>query len=310
MFIVLGLTAALALTSSPDGSQAAPTPSATVQAVAFQRLEIADGDGPAVEIGVWSPGASTEASMPLIVVSHGNGGDFRSHEATARALAASGFLVAALTHTGDNWRDHSRATDVANRPRQLGLLIDFMLTAWSGRGAIDAGRVGAFGFSSGGFTVLTAAGGRPDLDRMVEHCRANPGFYDCRLAATGVPPVIGEWTHDRRIRAVVAAAPALGYTLGGEGLSGVTQPVQLWRAGDDEVLPSPFYAEAVRDALPGAPEYHVTEGARHFDFLPPCSERLAAMAPEICAPTPGFDRAAFQVRFNTELIDFFRRTLR
>lgn len=306
MFTVLALTAALALTPSSDDSQAGPTPAATAHAVTFQRLEIADGDGPTVEIGVWSPGAST----PLIVISHGNGGDFRSHEATARALATSGFVVAALTHTGDSWRDQSRATDVANRPRQLSLLIDFMLTTWAGRDAIDAGRVGAFGFSSGGFTVLTAAGGRPDLGRMVEHCRANPGFYDCRLAQTGVPPVIGEWTHDRRIHAIVAAAPALGYTLSGEGLSGVTQPVQLWRAGEDEILPSPFYAEAVRDALPRAPEYHVAEGARHFDFLPPCSERLAAMAPAICASAPGFDRPAFQDRFNAEVIGFFRRMLR
>lgn len=309
MFAVLALSAALALTSSPDAVPAAPTPAATAQAVAFQRLEIADGDGPMVEIGVWTP-AGTDEPRPLIVVSHGNGGDFRSHEATARALAASGFVVAALTHTGDNWRDHSRATDVAERPRQLARLIDFMLTEWEGRDGVDAARVGAFGFSSGGFTVLTAAGGRPDLGRMIDHCRANPGFYDCRLAATGVPPVMGDWTHDRRIRAVVAAAPALGYTLGGEGLSGVTQPVQLWRAGADEILPSPFYAEAVRDALPEAPEYHVAEGARHFDFLPPCSERLAALAPAICTPTPGFDRAAFQDRFNAEVIGFFQRTLR
>lgn len=78
----------------------------------------------------------------------------------------------------------------------------------------------------------------------------------------------------------------------------------------DEILPSPFYAEAARDALPNPPEYRVAEGARHFDFLPPCSERLAAMAPAICAPTPGFDRAAFQARFNVEVIRFFRETLR
>lgn len=281
--------------------------------VAFQRLEMPDGDGPVVEIGVWSPEAAGDRPRPLIVISHGNGGDYRSHEATARALASAGFVVAALTHTGDNWRDQSRATDVALRPRQLSLLIDYMLTRWQGHEGLDPERVGAFGFSAGGFTVLTAAGGRPDLSRMIDHCRDHPGFYDCRLVRTAgrvnERTAPGAWAHDARIRAVVAAAPALGFAFTPDGLAGVTQPVQLWRAGADQVLPSPFYAEPVRDGLPTPPEYHVAQGAGHFDFLPPCSERLAAAAPVICAPTPGFDRAAFHAGFEREVIAFFRRSL-
>lgn len=272
-----------------------------------------DRDGPAVEVGVWSPPPVAGQRRPLIVISHGNGGDFRSHEATARALASAGFVVAALTHTGDNWRDQSRATDVALRPRQLGLLVDYMLTRWDGHEGLDPTRVGAFGFSAGGFTVLTAAGGRPDLSQVIPHCRDHPGFYDCRLIASADamarPAAAQVWSHDPRIRAVVAAAPALGFTFGRDGLAGVAQPVQLWRAGADQILPAPFYAEPVRDGLPTPPEYHVVEGAGHFDFLPPCSAQLAAAAPAICAPTPGFDRAAFHARFEQQVIAFFRRTL-
>ncbi|MFN7128804.1 MAG: alpha/beta hydrolase family protein [Brevundimonas sp.] len=282
------------------------------QAVTFARLEIADGAGPAIEAGVWTPAPKTEARLPLIVISHGNGGDFRSHEATARALAQAGFAVAALTHTGDNWRDQSQATNMAQRPRQLHVLIDYLATQWEGRSGIDPNRIGAFGFSSGGFTVLTAAGGEPDLTRILDHCRAHPDFYDCGLVATrGAPPPVGDqaWVHDTRIKSVVAAAPALGFAFTRKGLSGVHQPVQLWRAEGDHVLPSPFYAEPVRDALPRPPEYRAVPGADHFDFLPPCSAQLAAAAPAICTPTPGFDRAAFQDQFNREVIGFFRRTL-
>lgn len=75
-----------------------------------------------------------------------------------QALAQAGFVVATLTHTGDNWRDQSRATDVVDRTRQLSVLIDHMLGQWEGRAGIDASKVGAFGFSAGGFTVLAAAG--------------------------------------------------------------------------------------------------------------------------------------------------------
>jgi predicted dienelactone hydrolase len=87
-------------------------------------------------------------------------------------------------------------------------------------------------------------------------------------------------------------------------------PVQLWRAGDDHILPSPDYAEAVRDALPRKPEYHVVPGAGHFDFLAPCSEALARVAPDICSDDGGFDRAAFHRSFDREVVRFFSTTLR
>jgi len=299
----------------PGPAAASPAVASIGNGVAHSRLTVADGDQPALEAGVWRPAGAVTAPRPLIVISHGNGGDFRSHEATARALAEAGFVVASLTHTGDNWRDQSRAADVVGRTRQLSVLIDHMLGQWEGRAGIDAGRIGAFGYSAGGFTVLAAAGGDPDLTRVADHCRANPAFYDCRLVrqhpealqagASGAPRL----PHDARIKALVVAAPALGFTFTPEGLAAVNQPVQLWQAGSDRILPSPFYAEPVRDALPRMPEYNRVEGAGHFDFMPPCSPQLAANAPMICAPTPGFDRAAFHETLNREMIRFFKAQL-
>lgn len=303
LFLACLATLAAALTATPVLAQST---------VGFERLSFPDGAGPAIEGGVWYPREVARGpGLPLVVISHGNGGSYSGHAATAEALAEAGFMVAALTHTGDNYRDQSRAADVAERPRQLKVLIEHMVSTWAGP-PVDADRIGAFGFSSGGFTVLVAAGGQPDLARVLEHCRANPGFYDCRLVAEQ-PPAAGAlqnpWAHDKRIRAVVAAAPALGYTFGRDGLAAVTQPVQLWRAGADRVLPHPFYAQAVHDGLPTSPEYHVVEAAGHFDFMPPCSPQLARAVTFICEPTPGLDRALFQADFNARVVDFFTRTL-
>ena len=316
------LIAAASVLLGACAATAAPAPVAPPQAIApmirdgviVARLSIPDGDQPAIEAGFWVPTDEAAKPRPLIVISHGNGGDFRSHHDTATALAKAGFVVVALTHTGDNWRDQSRATDLVGRTRQLSVVIDYMTRDWSARDGIDADRIGAFGFSAGGFTVLAAAGGDPDLGRLADHCRANPGFYDCRLigqhagtmkdgaAAPRLP-------HDARIKALAVAAPALGFTFTKEGLSRVTQPVQLWQAGADQILPAPFYVEPVRDALPTPPEYRRVEGAAHFDFLPPCSPELAAAAPMICAPTPGFDRAAFHETLNREVVAFFKAQL-
>ena len=310
--ILLGACAATAAPASVVTPQAAAP--VIHDGVVFSRLSLPDGDQPAIEAGAWAPVEATTALRPLIVISHGNGGDFRSHHDTAMALAKAGFVVAALTHTGDNWRDQSRATDVVGRTRQLSVLIDYMTRDWSGHAGIDASRIGAFGFSAGGFTVLAAAGGDPDLSRLTDHCRANPGFYDCRLIAQHPDTVRGaaaapRLAHDARLKALVVAAPALGFTFTPDGLSHVTQPIQLWQAGTDQILPAPFYVEPVRDALPTPPEYRRVEGAGHFDFLPPCSPELAAAAPMICAPTPGFDRAAFHETLNREVVRFFKEKL-
>jgi predicted dienelactone hydrolase len=296
----------------------------------FTVVQAPDPQGAPITVGIWYPTDAPTKPMPLgindqvvaagaplvgnrlplIVMSHGNGGFFGGHADTAQALAEAGFVVAALTHTGDNYADQSKATDMANRPRQLSVLIDYMLTASPMKAAIDPGRVGAFGFSSGGFTVLAAAGGKPDLSRVLAHCRAHPDFFDCKLSASHPIPasaLLATWTHDPRIKAVVSAAPALGYAF--KDLSKVTMPVQLWRAADDQILPDPEYASAVKAALPKPPEYHVVPGAGHFDFLNACNDQGRATAGAICSSAPGFDRAAFHHTFNAAVATFFTANL-
>ena len=196
--------------------------------------------------------------------------------------------------------------------RQISAVIDFMERDWIA-GAVDPARIGAFGFSSGGLTVLIAAGARPDLTRIGPHCAAHPGYFDCRLVLAhhvtvpaGTKPLSAP---DARVRAIVAAAPALGFTLADGGARDVRVPVQLWRADADQILPAPDYADAVRAALPVAPEFHTVAGAGHFDFLAPCSAALARVAPPICSDPPGFDRAGFHVGFNRAVVLFFTRTL-
>jgi len=307
---------------------------ASAASVGFQMVSIPDGAGPPIEAGIWyptdaatqptrielfmqdvAPGAPVKgAPLPLVVMSHGTGGSFASHIDTAYALASQGFIAAALTHTGDNYRDQSKAVAIADRPRQLKVLIDYMTRDWPAHAA-DPGRIGAFGFSAGGFTVLAAAGGNPDLSLIRRHCEAHPDFFDCRLVARhGGAPLVPAApaqviSHDARIRALVVAAPALGFTFAGNGLGSVTLPVQLWRAAADQILPQPFYAEAVLKTLPRTPEYHVVEHAGHFDFLTPCSPALEKVAAAICGSEPGFDRAAFHESFNAAVVKFFRGAL-
>jgi predicted dienelactone hydrolase len=301
-------------------------------AVGFQHFTIPDPQGQPIEVGVWYPtdavaktepieadqqivardGAVNGERLRLVMISHGHGGSYAGHFDTALALANAGFVAAALTHNGDNWRDQGHPTAIWERPRELKVVTDYMLNAWRDHGSLDAERVGAFGFSAGGMTVLIAAGGEPDLGALKDHCQDHPLFEDCQIVGRNPLPADQKfvWTHDPRIKAVVSAAPALGFAFGGAGLAAARQPLQLWRAADDQVLPHPYYAEAVREALPIPPESHVVASAGHYDFLAPCSARLAERVPAICTSAAGFDRAAFHEQFNRDVTEFFTRTLR
>ncbi|HEV2532512.1 alpha/beta hydrolase family protein [Phenylobacterium sp.] len=297
--------------------------------VGFERVTAPAGADKPLVVGIWYPTDAPEAPMalgpssqvvalgapvaganhPLILISHGTGGSFGDHFDTAKALAQAGFIVAAVSHTGDTYDDRSRTRRISERPGHLTPVIDYMTTTWRGHDAIDARRIGAFGFSAGGFTVLGAIGGEIDLSLMAAHCRQHPHFYDCAtIGKLGEAPPAkpAPVSHDARIKAAVVAAPAMGFAFAPAGLAKVTVPVQLWRAEWDTVLPQPYYAEVVHGLLPKA-EYRLAPHADHFDFLPPCSDQLAKLAPDVCVSN--IDRAAFHKTFNAEVVRFFKKTL-
>jgi predicted dienelactone hydrolase len=306
----LALSAAASAAAGPAGYEHLVTPDGTEVGVWYP----SDGTPTDQRIGLFVqhvvPGGDSAAGQhPLVVISHGTGGDYAGHVDTAVALAQAGFIVAALTHPGDNWHDNSRATRIEDRPKALSALITYMLGTWHDHTAIDAQRIGAFGFSSGGFTVLAAAGGRPDLARIASHCANHAQAFDCQLIQSQPRTIPPAWPdlHDMRIKAIVVAAPALGFTFDRAGLSAVTIPVQLWRADSDHILPAPDYADAVRAALPTPPEFHTVPGADHFDFLAPCA--APAAMPMLCHSTAPFDRNAFHARFDADIVRFFTQTL-
>lgn len=306
---------------------------ARAQNVGFEEVKVPNGTGKPLIVGIWYPtdapaaphrlstftqtvapeGPVAGRRLPLVVMSHGNGGWYGGHYDTALSLARAGIAAAAVSHTGDTYDDQSRATQMQDRPAAIKRLIDYMTGEWPDHARIDPGRIGVFGFSSGGFTALVAAGATPDFSVIKAHCEAHPDYYDCQLIKR--TPVAAfdhtvnlpasAWVHDPRIKAAVVAAPAIGYSFGRQGLKEVHVPVQLWRAENDHVLPNPDYAEAVRINLPTPPEYHVVAGADHYDFLAPCDAELAKMVPDICRSAPGFDRATFHADFDAKVTAFF-----
>lgn len=312
---------------------------ASFAAVGFQQVTVPDRDGKSMQAAIWYP-SNTQPSahplgmftqevalngpvagqgLPLILISHGTSGSLSSHIDTANALARAGFVVLAVTHIGDNTQDRryvGNRIDLIDRPRQAKTALDWVLSSWPGRLNLNPRRVGVFGFSLGAFTSLVLVGGTPEIARMAQLCDSTPAAPECafiknahgdQLSPSTEAP---HWIHDERIKAAVIAAPAASYLFGPGDLREVNVPIQLWRVENDSQAPDAWNGAMVRDNLKVHPDSHLVQGADHFVFLAPCSEVLAAAAPQICQDPGGFDRAAFHRAFNQSVVDFFITKLR
>jgi predicted dienelactone hydrolase len=258
------------------------------------------------------PAAGT---FPLIVVSHGTGGSVLTHHDSMTELARAGFVIAAVEHPGDNFRDSSGfGTDLQliGRSHHIVALIDGVLADARIGKLVDRSRIGMVGHSAGGYTALLIAGAVPHFALKEEYRKAVP--FDPYLSRADTvsnfrrKPGL-EVVADRRVRAIFMMAPAMAYVFDRSALSKVAIPVKIYRPGADELIPHPWDAERITGMLPRQPEYDVVQGAGHFVFLAPCSPQLAALAAPICKDPPGVDRAALHRRLNDEMIGFFRRTL-
>lgn len=308
----------------------------TERPVGFQVTQTTGPDGKPFAIGVWYPtdatpwpttlalpmllnvakdGAVAGTGLPLVLISHGNGGGATGHADLAMALASAGYIVAAPTHAGDNFADQSAlasATFFTARTGQLHAALDHMLTTWQGRDRIDANRVGAFGLSMGGFTVLTALGAKPDMRLLASHCASKTEFFcdvlrhfKSPLLKPGAATAGAAFAADPRIKAAVLAAPGIGFTMGPKALDHVRVPIQLWGAEKDDKVGS---MAPLRDGLGAGVEFYQVAGAGHLSFLMPCSGILRP--PAMCTDPDGFDRKAFHATMNARVVAFFDKNLK
>jgi len=181
---------------------------------------------------------------------------------------------------------------------------------WRDSAHVDATRVGAFGFSAGGHSVLAASGAEMSLDRIAAHCAATPTEFVCRtgMAADVVDnagplpaPLPG-------LRATVAAAPGFGFGFDPAQVAGLDVAIQLWGAAEDERVPQQGNIAPLAAVLAPPSEAHVVEAAGHFAFRPPCNPLLEQANPRVwdmaCTDARGFNRDAFQAHFNRTVVQF------
>ena len=311
--------------------------------VGFRQQTFATSDTERIDVALWYPTKASEASIPmgphelvgalnaaalpgkrpLILISHGTGGNNLTHHEIAAALAKAGFIAAALTHPGDNARDRSMLGTPAfftERPRQISRVIDALLADGTTSQLIDRERIGVVGHSSGGFAATALLGGQPSVANLLRHCAAN---YDadnlfCRASgskeratemaknAESMPTVSA--SPDPRIKAAILIAP-VGAFFPAASLQTVTTPVRLYVPGRDEVLNPRFHGDHLATSLKSVSVVRINEGG-HFMPVSKFNMKAEFQGTDVNGDPSGFDRSTFIDAMKTEMPKWFNETLR
>jgi predicted dienelactone hydrolase len=154
---------------------------------------------------------STGGPFPVIVVSHGAGGDWDTHFTQAQQLASDGYIVLCLEHVGSNRERLAKgiqamksilamtrdAGEVLTRPKDVSFAID-RATEWNAthaklKGRLDLSRIGVMGNSFGAFTTMVVCGMRPAVDWLTPTVAPGKG--------------LGPDLRDQRVKCGVALSP-------------------------------------------------------------------------------------------------------
>src|SRR5262249_2688446 len=162
------------------------------------------------------------------------------------------------------------------RARDLSVVIDKMLADPEFSDRIDAKRIGAAGFSLGGYTMIEIAGGITRFSLYRDFCRSTPAdgicvdppefpgltakFNEAEQAAvknkdTEMQASLGHASdsyRDPRVRAVFAMAPALGPAFDPASLQKISIPVTIVAGTNDTNVPIGSSAKVFAKYIPHA----------------------------------------------------------
>jgi predicted dienelactone hydrolase len=296
---------------------------------------VGPSNAPQFAAGSAAPGAKLAVGrFPLIVLSHGTGGSALMMGWLGTALARQGYIAAAVNHPGNNALEEYTAEGFSlwwERAKDLSEVIDHLLGDPDFGSRIDAQRIGAAGFSLGGYTMIEIAGGITDRGALQHFCRSAAADGTCKSppefpsltdylnrldeTARHDPEIAASLRRamdshrDARVRAVFAIAPALGPAFPPDALRNIAIPVEIVAGRADDQVPIASNARYFAAHIPGSKLELLEGGVRHYEFLATCTAAGRQALPRLCTGKPGVNRDAVHRRTAAMAVAFFDRHL-
>jgi predicted dienelactone hydrolase len=321
-------------------------PARAAEAVGFRHFTLSQGHDRTLDVAVWYPTdaagtpvrqgeddsfvlqpAIADAAIPhglhpLIVLSHGYGGNWTNQDWLAVDLVRHGYIVAAANHPGTTSSNMNPSVGARlwERPRDVSALLDRLTSdpVWSS--AIDASRIAAIGHSLGGWTVAELAGGRFDPDAFEKDCRDHKELISCGgYLALGVGrdetsrAALRQSLQDARIKAGVTLDAAVTRGFDVKSLAAVKIPMLVIAAGSPvRDLPAALESRHMASLLPAPTTRYVEiSDAVHYSFLPVCvpgaAKHLSGPNATICDDRG--DRESIHKRTRMEIERFLAKVL-
>lgn len=264
--------------------------------------------------------------LPLIMLSHGSGGSRMSLEWLAQFLARTGYMVAAADHWGNTFDNKIGIEFIKpwERPLDMSFVLSELLKSERFGKAILKEKIGALGFSFGGYTVLALAGAVLDYPELLRFYRTPEGRKEVDLPEfpdlpnlIANPPAayrkqIAEIPNlkDTRFKAFFAISPgtARGF-VNKEQFKTVRDPVFLVGAASDSITPVEFYARHYHKLIPHSQYYEFPGRTGHYVMLAEAIEEVQKEAPLVFTDHPSVDRRAVHLKVQRLSLDFFEKNL-
>jgi predicted dienelactone hydrolase len=278
-----------------------------------------------------APIAIAPGKFPVVMLSHGTGGSAIQLAWLGTVLARHGYIAVGVNHPGNNalepytaegfilWWE--RATDISDA-------LDALLLDPTFGPRVDSARIGAAGFSIGGYTVLELAGARTTQEDFLALCEKDPKPTACnvpemknmgdgeqmlaKVRASSAESMArsGASYRDPRIRAVFAIAPAVGDAFRDDGLREIKVPVAMVVGQSDTIAPAETNASKFHRLLPASQLTILPGGVGHYTFLDTCGAAGKATLPVYCTDAAGVDRDQVHAKVAGVAVEFFDKNLR
>lgn len=262
--------------------------------------------------------------LPLVLLSHGTGGNRISQMWLAVELAGNGYVVASVDHFGNTLGNKipQNFVKIWDRPLDMSYILTKLLQTAKFNSVVDTTTIGMAGFSLGGYTTIALAGGQLDYQLLKEFSKTQEGKAEFDLPELGdisgliTPEIIslGDKEYkdlkDDRISAFVAMAPAIGQGFNDEAqFTAVKESVLIFGAQNDDRTPVHTNARHYHGLMDGSKYIELPGQVGHYVFMNQAKSGLTRNAPIVFKDDSSVNRKEVHQQVVSTVVAFFNDEL-